>query len=29
VELSSIDGWTSFTLALPAVAAAPEPVPVS
>ena len=28
VELSSIDGWTSFTLALPAVAAAPEPVPV-
>ena len=29
VELTSIDGWTSFTLALPAVAAAPEPVPVS
>jgi signal transduction histidine kinase len=29
VELSSVDGWTTFTLTLPAVAAAPEPVPVS
>jgi signal transduction histidine kinase len=29
VELSSVDGWTTLTLTLPAVAAAPEPVPVS
>ena len=29
VELSWVDGWTTFTLTLPAVAAAPEPVPVS
>ena len=27
VDLSFEDGWTTFTLALPAVAAAPEPVP--
>ena len=29
VELSWVDGWTTFTLTLPAVAAATEPVPVS
>jgi signal transduction histidine kinase len=29
VELSSVDGWTTFTMTLPAVAVAPEPVPVS
>ena len=29
VELSWVDGWTTVTLTLPAVAAAPEPVPVS
>ena len=29
VELSTTDGRTTFTLALPAVAAAPEAVPVS
>jgi hypothetical protein len=29
VELSCAGGYTRFTLALPAVAASPEPVPVS
>jgi signal transduction histidine kinase len=29
VELSAEDGWTTFTLTLPAVTAAPEAVPVS